>query len=128
MRVLLVEDESALADVIARNLRARGNQVEVAATAEAAILSLAEVWPDALVLDVNLPDYSGWEVMRRIGDERRGGLRTVIISAAPISTKRIEEFKPDRWLLKPFPLDALVRALETNGGQAAPTEAESVNE
>jgi DNA-binding response OmpR family regulator len=113
MNVLLVEDESALADVIARNLRARGHDVVLGATAEAALLSMAERWPDVLILDVNLPDMTGWDVLRRLGAADRQRLRVVVISAAPVSAKRIEEFKPDRALQKPFPIDALIRALGT---------------
>ena len=41
MKILLVEDEAALADVIARNLRARANNVTIAGTAEAALLEMA---------------------------------------------------------------------------------------
>jgi DNA-binding response OmpR family regulator len=122
MRILLVEDETALADVIARNLRARGHEVTVAASAEAAWLDMAAAWPDALVLDVNLPDYTGWEILRRLGAEDRARLEVIVISAAPISQKRIQEFQPLRWLQKPFPLNALVRLLDD--GHKATVEAE----
>jgi DNA-binding response OmpR family regulator len=112
VKVLLVEDEFGLADVIARNLRARGHQVTVEYAAEPALLRMAETWPDVLILDVNLPDLTGWEILRRLTPADREKLHTVVISAAPISPKRIEEFKPDRTLQKPFPIDALIRALD----------------
>src|SRR6185436_2044051 len=98
MRVLLVEDENALADVLARNLRARHHDVVVSATAEAALLDMAGTWPDALILDVNLPDLTAWEILRRLSDADRTKLNVIIISAAPISQKRIEEFRPDHTL------------------------------
>jgi DNA-binding response OmpR family regulator len=110
--VLIVEDEAALAEVLARNLRARGFAVSTVDTAEGAVLQLAEEWPDAVVLDINLPDESGWEVLRRLRPEDRKRLHVVVISAAPFSQKRIAEFRPAHALLKPFPIDALVRALE----------------
>ena len=112
MNVLLVEDEVSLADVLARNLRARGHEVTTRGTAEDAILSLAEAWPDAMILDINLPDESGWEVLRRLTAEDRRRLHVVVISAAPMSPKRLDEFKPAHALLKPFPIDALARSLE----------------
>lgn len=118
MKILLVEDEAALADVLARNLRARNHDVIVTQTAEAAVLSMAEHWPETLILDVNLPDMTGWDVLRRLSHLDRERLHTVVISAAPISQKRIEEFKPDRTLQKPFPIDALIRALD-NTAQTA---------
>jgi DNA-binding response OmpR family regulator len=111
MKVLIVEDETTLADVLARNLRARGFEVKAVETAATAILSMAEEWPDGLVLDINLPDDTGWEVLRRLGPESRQRLRVVVISAAPISQKRIEEFRPAHTFMKPFPIDALARAL-----------------
>ena len=111
MRVLLVEDEAALADVIARNLRARGHSVTLAPTAGAALLHLAAERPDVLLLDVNLPDMTGWEILRRLSEDDRRNLPVVVISAAPISPKRIEEFRPAHCLMKPFPIDALLRTL-----------------
>ena len=113
MKVLLVEDEAQLADVLARNLRVRGHDVRTEPSAEAAILDMAEEWPEALVLDVNLPDGTGWDVLRRLGDRDREHLRVVVISAAPISQKRLAEFRPAQWFLKPFPVEALVRALSS---------------
>lgn len=111
MKILLVEDDEALADVIARNLRARGHQVSAEETAEAALIRMTEAWPDVLVLDVNLPDLTGWDILRRLKPIDRGRVRVVVISAAPLSQKRVDEFKPDHALQKPFPIDALVRAI-----------------
>ena len=118
MKVLLVEDELALADVIARNLRARGFDVTAVESAEGAILSMAEDWPDGLVLDINLPDDTGWEVLRRLGHESLSRLHVVIISAAPISQKRVAEFQPAHAFVKPFPIEALVRALADSTEEA----------
>jgi DNA-binding response OmpR family regulator len=111
MKVLIVEDEIALADILTRNLRARGFDVKSVVTAEAAILSMAEEWPDGLVLDINLPDGTGWEILRKLGAESRSRLHVVVISAAPISQRRLAEFRPAHSFVKPFPIDALVRAL-----------------
>lgn len=112
MKILLVEDEAALSDVIARNLRARGHEMRQAGTVEAAVLAMAETWPEALILDVNLPDMTGWDVLRRLSAADRKDLGVIVISAAPLSQKRIEEFQPLRSLQKPFPMDALIRLLD----------------
>ena len=116
MKVLLVEDDRALSDVIKRNLNAHGHGVTAADSAEGAVLRLMEEWPDVLVLDVNLPDYSAWEVLRRLGEESRQRLRVIVTSAYPISQKRIEQFRPHTALQKPFPISALLHAVEN--GQA----------
>ena len=119
MRVLLIEDESALADVLARNLRARGNDAIVTGSAEAALDEIERALPDALIVDVNLPDLTGWDVLRRLTAAQRSLVRVVVISAAPISPRRIEEFRPDVALQKPFPIDALLRALTPQPARAA---------
>jgi DNA-binding response OmpR family regulator len=122
VNVLLVEDETTLADVLARNLRAHGHDVHCVSTARDAVASIAANRPDAVVLDVNLPDETGWQVLRNIdaGDLQR--MHVVVISAAPISPRRIEEFKPARSLLKPFPIDALARAIENTDLVEVPGE------
>lgn len=112
MNVLTVEDDATLAAVIDRNLRARGHVSRKARTAEDALLQMMEEWPDALILDVNLPDYSAWEVLRRLGSESRAALRVVVMSAAPISTKRLQEFGPHGVLRKPFVIGSLLHLLE----------------
>jgi DNA-binding response OmpR family regulator len=112
MRILLVEDEAELAQVIVRSLSRHGNDVTAVGSAEDAVLSMAERWPEALILDINLPDLTGWDVLRRLSPTDREHLPVIVISAAPISEKRIGEFRPFRALLKPFPMDVLVRALE----------------
>jgi DNA-binding response OmpR family regulator len=122
MRVLLVEDEAALADVIGRNLCARGHSVALAPTAEVALRNLAVERPDVLLLDVNLPDMTGWDVLRTLRDDDRGHLPVVVISAAPISPKRIEEFRPARCLVKPFPIDALLRILSDLNAPSEPAD------
>jgi DNA-binding response OmpR family regulator len=111
MKVLLVEDEASLAGVLSRNVSARGHDVTTVGSAQGALDSLGTTRPDALVLDVNLPDESGWEVLRRIDPQQRDRLRVIVISAAPISPRRLAEFRPARWFLKPFPISALIRAL-----------------
>ena len=117
MKVLLVEDESALADVLARSLRGRGEDVAVAGTADAALDEIKAALPDVLIVDVNLPDRTGWDILRRLSLEQRMAVRVIVISAAPISEKRIAEFQPLRHLQKPFPIGALVRLL----GSTEPT-------
>jgi DNA-binding response OmpR family regulator len=111
MDVLVVEDEAALADTIARNLRARGHVVRIEPTAEGAIAQVEASRPDLLLLDVNLPDLTGWDVLRELDPQTRRAVKVIVVSAGPISQKRIEEFGPERHLEKPFPMDALVRIL-----------------
>jgi DNA-binding response OmpR family regulator len=60
------------------------------------------------LLHINLPDQTGWEVLREL--KRRGSaVPTIIISAVRVNQSRLDEFHPLAYLPKPFPLDALLR-------------------
>jgi DNA-binding response OmpR family regulator len=107
-RVLLVEDEPALRRVIARNLTSRGLEVSEAATVADALLALHSALPDLILLDINLPDRSGWDVLRDM-QRRRVNVPTIVVSAVRVSQGRLDEFHPMAYLPKPFPIDALLR-------------------
>jgi len=116
-RVLLVDDEQRLRGILARYLRVRGHEVLEAATGCDARRCLSAGDIDVLLLDVNLPDETGWDVLRWLRARQDGGSRqsrVVILSAAPPSAKRIEQLGPDAVLTKPFPIDALSRLVETD--------------
>jgi two-component system, OmpR family, KDP operon response regulator KdpE len=101
-RVLLVEDEATLRSIIARNLAVRGHTVTEADSAGQAISRLSEARPDLMLLDINLPDRSGWDILREM--RLRGwDVPVVIISAVRVSAARLEEFRPLVFLPKPFP-------------------------
>lgn len=110
MCFLLVDDEASLRQALARSLGARGHRVDQASTAEDAVAALTEADTpyDLLLLDINLPDASGWDVLRAM---RQSGtaIPTVVFSAIPPSVQRVREFRPLGVLTKPFPIDALLR-------------------
>jgi DNA-binding response OmpR family regulator len=107
-RVVIVEDEVTLRRIIARNLTRRGVLVAETGTADEAIRAVQAQKPDLLLLDVNLPDRSGWDVLRDL--QRRGiEVPTVVISAVRANPSRMAEFRPVAYLPKPFPLEALLR-------------------
>ena len=107
-RVLLVEDEAALRRVIARNLTGRGLEVSEAATVAQALQALSSELPDLILLDINLPDHSGWDVLRDL-QRRSVNVPTIVVSAIRVSQSRLDEFHPMAYLPKPFPIDALLR-------------------
>ncbi|KNB53778.1 response regulator transcription factor [Streptomyces caatingaensis] len=65
-RVLLIEDDRAVREGVSLTLRRRGHEVEAAATGEAGLAALGAFRPDLVLLDLMLPDVSGFEVCRRI--------------------------------------------------------------
>jgi DNA-binding response OmpR family regulator len=118
-RILLVEDDEILRDVVRRNLEVREHDVCIAEDAESALMHLRTAPFDLIVLDINLPDQTGWEVLRTA--QREGWLRpqeingdgnklpVVVLSAVPVSPRRLVEFHPLAYLPKPFPMEVLLR-------------------
>jgi DNA-binding response OmpR family regulator len=115
MRVLLVEDDPVLSDMVLSSLRTAGHRADHAATAAAA-QHLWQVQPfDAVLLDLNLPDGSGLAVLRQA---RQRGDRTpvLVLTARNRTEERIAglDAGADDYLGKPFDLgevDARLRAL-----------------
>lgn len=121
-RILLVEDHAILCDLLQRNLEARQHQVCVADDAQTALLALRTTLFDLLILDIDLPDQTGWEVLRIAQREGRllphvlehahPCLPVVVISAVRVSLSRLKEFPLLAYLPKPFPIEALLRLAE----------------
>ncbi len=107
-RILVVEDEPAFRRILARNLIGRGLQVREAETAAEALEAIAADRPNLLLLDINLPDRTGWDVLRELRS-RGTEVPTIVISAVQVSHSRMQEFHPLAFLPKPFPLHALLR-------------------
>ncbi len=107
-RVLIVEDEAELRRVIARNLAGRGLLVREADSAAEAVRAIVRERPDVLLLDINLPDRTGWEVLREL-DRSGTDVPTIVMSAVRPRPSRLAEFHPLAYLPKPFPLDSLLR-------------------
>ncbi len=125
MRILVVEDEAALADALARGLRHAAHAVDVAHTLAAARTRLALESYDAMVLDLGLPDGSGLTLAH---DLRTGGspLPILILTARDTVPDRVRglDHGADDYLIKPFALDELLarlRALERRAPELRPT-------
>lgn len=111
-RVLVVEDDAQLRRIITSNLVARGHSVRQAGDVAEALAALTEEHPDLLILDINLPDRTGWDVLRDAHLPEQ--VRVLMLTAVPVSPRRLAEFRPVAYLPKPFPLEALLRLAETS--------------
>lgn len=111
--VLLVEDDESLRRILARHLRVRGFDVEEAASAEEAERLLeAHARPDVVVLDINLPGETGWDLLRGKALAAAGSPPVVVASALTIRPRQLAEFGVAGYLPKPFPLETLVDTIE----------------
>ncbi len=109
--VLLVDDEAPISEVLTRTMRGYAFRVRAVTSGKAALLALAEESPDVMLLDINLPDLTGWEVLRRLAPADRERVPVIVFSASPLAPGRVNEFRPAGVLVKPFPIQALIRLL-----------------
>jgi len=107
-RVLLVDDDAPLRRALAINMRARGYEVELAASGESALDLVARFHPDVVVLDLGLPDLDGIEVLQGI----RGWnpVPVVVLSARATSNEKVAALDAgaDDYVTKPFEMNELL--------------------
>jgi two-component system response regulator MprA len=120
VKILVVDDERAVRDALRRALELQGYEVELAADGAEALARLnANGHPDAIVLDILMPEIDGLEVCRRL---RRAGnsVPVLMLTARDAVGDRVEglDAGADDYLVKPFALEELlarVRALLRRG-------------
>ncbi|MFO0961025.1 MAG: response regulator [Isosphaeraceae bacterium] len=114
LRILIVDDNTDTAESLAFLLQTSGHETRTAYTGEGAIEGATEFRPDAILLDVGLPDADGFEVARllRANPEFR---RTLLIGATGYGSDRARaiaaEVGFDHYLVKPFDLGRLDQIL-----------------
>ena len=112
-RVLIVEDDASLRRIVSRHLRSIGYEVDEASSVEAATTALdAGLRPEIVLLDLNLPGGTGWDLLRQPVFAAAGSPPVVITSATTVSPRRLAEFGCAGFLPKPFPLETLVTTIE----------------
>jgi len=126
MRVLVVEDERRLADLIARGLREAGHTVDVRHTGSDGLLAATTGGYDSVVLDVMLPGLDGITVCRRLR-ERGNRVPVLMLTARGQIPDRVAglDAGADDYLPKPFSFDELLarlRALHRRAADAAAVE------
>jgi DNA-binding response OmpR family regulator len=110
-RILVVEDEAHLAEGLRFNLEAEGHQVEIAADGRSAsaILTASDASFDLVILDLMLPEMTGFEVAQRT--RAAGNLVPILILTAKDATQDLVrglEDGADDYMTKPFELDELL--------------------
>jgi two-component system, OmpR family, phosphate regulon response regulator PhoB len=130
-RVLIVEDEPAIAELVAINLRHEGFEVSVAADADAAVSSVDERLPDLVILDWMLPGRSGLQLARAW----RGAARTKALPIVMLTARAEESDKlagldggADDYLTKPFSVKELLARVRAVLRRRAPQALEEAVE
>ncbi|CAN5377683.1 response regulator transcription factor [soil metagenome] len=126
VRVLVVDDEVNIAELISMALRYEGWIVESAHTGTKAVAAAKELQPDAVVLDMMLPDFDGMEVLRRLR-ATDAGVPVLFLTARDAVEDRIAGLTAggDDYVTKPFSLEEVVARLRAlmrrSGAQQAAT-------
>ncbi len=112
IRVLTVDDEASLTDLLRLALRYEGWEVTTAASGTAAVKAAREVRPDVMVLGMMLPDFDGLEVMRRVRT-KQPDVPVIFLTAKDALDDRIGGLTAggDDYVTKPFSLEELVARL-----------------
>jgi two-component system phosphate regulon response regulator PhoB len=130
-RVLVVEDESAIAELISLNLRHAGYEVTLAASAEQAQAAVDGVLPDLVLLDWMLPGQSGLALARRWrGDARTRELPIIMLTARADESDKVAglDAGADDYLAKPFSTNELMARIRAVLRRKAPEALDSAVE
>ncbi|QGF23686.1 response regulator transcription factor [Raineyella fluvialis] len=130
IRILAVDDEPALTELLSMAMRYEGWEVWTAASGQEAVQVAHEIRPDAAVLDIMLPDFDGLEVMRRIHADQPD-LPVIFLTARDAVADRIEGLTSgaDDYVTKPFSLEEVIarlRALLRRTGASQATNASTL--
>lgn len=124
MRILVVEDETKMAALLKRGLHEENYAVDVATTAEDAIWMATAIAYDAVILDVMLPDGNGFDIVRRMRQDKCWA-PVIMLTAKDAIGDRVAGLDggADDYLTKPFSFEELlarIRALLRRGAQERP--------
>jgi DNA-binding response OmpR family regulator len=115
--ILFVEDDETLRHILSVALRSRGHVVREADSAEAAAAALrAGLRPVLVLLDLNLPGDTGWDLLRSGVLHAAGDPPVVITSAVTVNPRRLTEHAVAGYLPKPFAIETLLATVERLGG------------
>ena len=122
-RVLVVDDEPSITDLVATVLRYEGFEVDVAANGWDALRKAGAFGPDLVILDIMLPDHDGFEIHRRLRD-RGLDVPVIFLTARDATEDKVRGLTlgGDDYVTKPFSLEELVAriraVLRRTGGTA----------
>jgi two-component system OmpR family response regulator len=108
-RILVVDDETNITELISMALRYEGFSIESATTGRAALSAVESFGPSLIILDVMLPDINGFEVVRRLGASGKR-VPVIFLTAKDATEDKVQGLTVggDDYVTKPFSLEELV--------------------
>jgi DNA-binding response OmpR family regulator len=127
MRILVVDDNRDIIELVQQVLRIEGHEVVIARDGLEALQQEATTQPDMVILDVNLPVLDGWEVCRRIKARRAVPVLLLTVRAERADIERSRAAGADDHMLKPFEIGAFLKHIAAVAARtsAAPSSAQA---
>lgn len=102
-KILLIEDEEIMVDILQRKLTKEGYDISVARNGEEGLKTMKEVKPDLILLDIIMPKMGGFEVMETMSkDSKLKKIPVIVISNSgqPVEINRVKKMGARDWLIK----------------------------
>jgi CheY-like chemotaxis protein len=118
-RVLVVDDDDVIRQLITVNLELEGFEVATAVDGQDCLDKVLDVDPDVVTLDIMMPRLDGWEAASRLrADPRTAGIKVVLLSARAqeADLQRGDRIGVDAYLTKPFDPDELISTVRRLAG------------
>jgi CheY-like chemotaxis protein len=112
MRVLVVDDERAICEVVSAALADEGHEVVTAAHGAAALDLIGEAPPDLILLDMRMPVMDGWQFAAAYRRLPGPSAPIICMTAAPDAPARAQDIRAAGYLGKPFDLDDLLSVVD----------------
>lgn len=115
-KILVVDDEPDIVQVVSNRLTREGFEVATAADGEEAMAKFPAFDPDLVLLDLIMPKLNGFEVLKQIREKYKDRWRPVIIISAKTeldTLRKSYDMEADHYLSKPCGMDTILRGIET---------------
>jgi CheY-like chemotaxis protein len=120
-RVMVVEDDVSIRDVLAELLTNEGYTTQTAANGLQALARMRTARPDAIVLDLMMPVMNGLQLVHAMRDESRlASIPLLVVTASLNAARDCERLNIQHWLMKPFEVDSVLSTIAELTASADP--------